>query len=213
MSAGATDETELATEVAGRPGLRERRRRETLRDIADAALDLFERDGVAATTVDGIAAAAGVSPRTFFRLCSTKEQAVLTDDGDVESTVLAAVAELGPDDDPAAELERCWDHLARAYDADPAGHHRVLRVRRLMTHEPTLLAAGLRQDAERTERLVAALVEATGMPLLRARAVAARFSTVLQLSFEEWAHRAEAGEAASLVDIYTEVRTVWRSLG
>ena len=46
-------------------GLRERRRSQTRAEIAEAALDLFERQGVAATTVEDIAAAAGISPRTF----------------------------------------------------------------------------------------------------------------------------------------------------
>ena len=53
------------------PGLRDRRRRETALEICTAALDLFEEKGVAGTTVDEIAARAGVSPRTFFRLAGS----------------------------------------------------------------------------------------------------------------------------------------------
>ncbi len=59
------------------PDLRERRRRATRHEISLAALDLFEQRGVAATTVDEIAKAAGVSASTFFRHFKTKEESKL----------------------------------------------------------------------------------------------------------------------------------------
>ena len=74
-------------------GLRERRRSQTRAEIAEAAIDLFERQGVATTTVEDIAAAAGISPRTFYRLCGTKEQAVL-DDEEIAGAMQDAVAML-----------------------------------------------------------------------------------------------------------------------
>ena len=49
------------------PDLRTRRRTETRLQIQQAALDLFEQQGFEVTTVDEIAASAGVSSRTFFR--------------------------------------------------------------------------------------------------------------------------------------------------
>lgn len=57
--------------------LRTRRKLQTEREIHRAALELFEQQGVRATTVPEIAARAGVSPRTFFRYFSTKEEAAL----------------------------------------------------------------------------------------------------------------------------------------
>jgi AcrR family transcriptional regulator len=53
--------------------LRQRNRQRTLQEIAEAALALFEQHGFEATTVDQIAAAAGVSPATFFRYYASKE--------------------------------------------------------------------------------------------------------------------------------------------
>lgn len=47
--------------------------------ILDAALDLFERQGYAATTVNQIADAAGVTPMTFFRHFPTKDAVLVTD--------------------------------------------------------------------------------------------------------------------------------------
>jgi AcrR family transcriptional regulator len=53
--------------------LRERNRQRTRAEIAEAALVLFERDGYENTTVEQIAATAGVSSATFFRYFAAKE--------------------------------------------------------------------------------------------------------------------------------------------
>lgn len=52
---------------------REQQKELTMEGIRSAALDLFERDGFEATTVDAIAAAAGIGRRTFFRYFPVKE--------------------------------------------------------------------------------------------------------------------------------------------
>ncbi|HLU31132.1 MAG TPA: TetR family transcriptional regulator, partial [Acidimicrobiia bacterium] len=46
--------------------LRERKNQRTHRAIEAAALDLFEQRGFEGTTIDDIAAAAEIAPRTFF---------------------------------------------------------------------------------------------------------------------------------------------------
>ncbi|MDX2939798.1 helix-turn-helix domain-containing protein, partial [Streptomyces ipomoeae] len=56
--------------------LRERRRDATRREIAHCAAALFESQGFQATTVEEIAYAAGLSLRTFYRYCESKETAL-----------------------------------------------------------------------------------------------------------------------------------------
>ncbi|WP_448070681.1 helix-turn-helix domain-containing protein [Georgenia yuyongxinii] len=64
-----------------RPGRRPRphrrrprwRRLDTYLEIHEAALELFESQGIRETTVQQIADRARVSPRTFFRYFTTKE--------------------------------------------------------------------------------------------------------------------------------------------
>lgn len=58
-------------------GLRERKKKQTRAQIIEVALDLCERQGFEATTVEQIAAAADVSPRTVNRYFPTKEDIVL----------------------------------------------------------------------------------------------------------------------------------------
>jgi len=60
---------ELTTDGFGGPrgATRGRRPSTTREEVARASLDLFNRQGYDQTTVDQIAAAVGVSRRTFFR--------------------------------------------------------------------------------------------------------------------------------------------------
>jgi AcrR family transcriptional regulator len=56
--------------------LRDRHRERVITTIAELALDLFATHGYETTSVDEIAAAAGCSPRTFYRYFSAKDDVV-----------------------------------------------------------------------------------------------------------------------------------------
>ncbi len=81
-------------------GLRERKKAYTRESIIDAAIDLFERNGFDATTVEEIAAAADISPRTFFRYFESKIDVVMAEKGedhpDLETLLMARPATEGP---------------------------------------------------------------------------------------------------------------------
>lgn len=79
-------------------GLRERKKARTKAEIQRQALRLFNEQGYAETSVDQIAAAAEVSPSTFFRYFPTKDDVVLSDfmDQRTMQLLIDAPAELEP---------------------------------------------------------------------------------------------------------------------
>lgn len=92
-------------------GTRERKRVETQARIAESAARLAGAHGIAATSIDDIAAAAGIGRATFFRYFDSKELAIATGLSDVGvhvlTDVLASVpAELGPLDAVRAAYAR-----------------------------------------------------------------------------------------------------------
>lgn len=77
------------------PGLRERKKIQTRLAIRRAAFQLFTEQGYANTTVEQIAEAAEVSPRTFYRYFGVKEAVLITDDK-IEP-IITAFAEAPPE--------------------------------------------------------------------------------------------------------------------
>ncbi|MEV6140358.1 TetR family transcriptional regulator [Nocardia sp. NPDC051990] len=73
---------ELPADGPAAQSLRERKKERTRRTIREEAFRLFREQGYVETTIEQIAAAAEVSPSTFFRYFPTKEQLVLADDLD-----------------------------------------------------------------------------------------------------------------------------------
>jgi len=90
------------TDISAHCGLRERKKARTRAAIREHALRLFRAQGYAATTVEQIAAAAEVSPSTFFRYYPTKEDVVLRDDFD--DRMLEAFQRQPPSLSPVAAL-------------------------------------------------------------------------------------------------------------
>jgi AcrR family transcriptional regulator len=84
------------------PGLRERKKQKTRWSIQEHALRLFQEQGYEQTTVDQIAAAAEISPSTFFRYFKTKEDVVIEDEYD--PLLLRLIAEQPADRPPLAAL-------------------------------------------------------------------------------------------------------------
>ncbi len=166
-------------------GLRQRKKERTRRAIADAALDLFESRGYAHTTVDDIAAAADVSPRTFFRYFASKDEAVFERAGDVEQHFRALLASR-----PAGEpLLVSLREIARALLADDlVEEDRLRRLLGLVATEPALRSRYTALlDAIEGELTVWA-AERLGVPAgdLRPRLLAATVLAARRVATDTW---------------------------
>jgi AcrR family transcriptional regulator len=98
------------TDMIAQASLRERKKARTRASLREHALRLFRTQGYQATTVEQIAAAAEVSPSTFFRYFPTKEDVVLQDDMDIRMVEAFArqSAELSPIAAIRAAVKEAW---------------------------------------------------------------------------------------------------------
>ena len=138
--------------------LRERKKLATRRALRRAAFELVTEHGFAHVTVEDIAAAADVSPRTFFNYFPTKEAALFGADPDRITALRERVARLAPGEPALAALRLVMVDDARAAAAeltelggDPAGW---LRRMKSAHTDPQLRAARAAQMAM-TERAIA----------------------------------------------------------
>ena len=101
----------------------ERRRRRTQRALQNAAIALVGGRGLAEVTADDIAAAAGVSRRTFFNHFPTKAAALFDPDPSDAERLAQLLAAASGSADP-------WRALQSALVSFVAGHENVIVVRR-----------------------------------------------------------------------------------
>ncbi|MEU6929568.1 TetR family transcriptional regulator [Streptomyces sp. NPDC046374] len=90
------------------------------RELATAAMELFATKGYEATTVDEIAAAAGVARRTFFRHFRSKEEAIFPDHDDTLVRAEAVLNAAPPHEHPLDTVCRGIKEVMKMYAGSPA---------------------------------------------------------------------------------------------
>ncbi|MCA1841638.1 MAG: TetR family transcriptional regulator [Actinobacteria bacterium] len=184
------------TAAAAEPGLRERKRQRTRATIQAEALRLIAEQGYEATTCDQIAAAADVSPATFYRYFPTKEDVVLADEYD---DLLVGLLQDRPEDEPPVRAVR--RSVAASLDAIYAADVEIIRERlRLVLSVPALRARRYEQTRA-TEELLAPAVGArmgAAASQLEVRAVTAAIVGAVVTAVEHWA--AHGGALPALID-------------
>ena len=144
--------TELPT------SLRERKKAKPRLAIREHAMALFKDQGYDKTTVEQIAAAAEVSPSTFFRYFPSKEEVVLQDDYD--ALLIAAFHAQQVDVPPLRALRNA---ISEVFLSMPEGQQAQEAERiRLMTAVPELRARMLAQVSEMIQTLAEAVAERVG---------------------------------------------------
>jgi AcrR family transcriptional regulator len=164
-------------------GLRERKKLATRSALGRAAWRLIIERGYAHVRIEDIAAAAGVSARTFGNYFSSKEEALLSVGADRGARMVAALR-------ARPEGENLWQALAHAMSEQFAGGGAVPRaVARSITYPPELTAAQRRLHASIETALAAAIAERTGTDAeldLYPRLAAGVAVSATQTAFDHW---------------------------
>jgi AcrR family transcriptional regulator len=136
-----------------------RRERTTARNrasIAAAARELFDAQGFEATTIEQIAEAADLAPRTVYRYFPTKELLLFADLDDIRRELLDRYRQAPTDAEPLPALLDVMEGLAPVVQARRATLARAFSLAR--DHAPTK-AQGL---AEVRDETIAPLAELVG---------------------------------------------------
>ncbi|MFF3402462.1 TetR/AcrR family transcriptional regulator [Streptomyces sp. NPDC002659] len=144
------------TEPTGR---RERKKAQTRRSLADAALELFLDRGYDQVGVKDVAEAADVSVTTLFKHFPSKEALVFDQDDDIEAALVAAVRERAPGQSIPRAL---CEHLLRAQA--PATDPRFGEFRRMVEETPALRDHAHRMWMRHEAAVARAIVEEVGAP-------------------------------------------------
>jgi AcrR family transcriptional regulator len=168
-------------------GLRTRKKAATAQAILDAAMKLFGERGFAVTTIDDIAAEAGIGRRTFFRYFPTKEDIVLDPRRLDRAFARAALLERRS---RAEDVEHVMVVLAelqrRAFAVFRPEHQRVLH--RLSHDEPALVARSFVLMQEVRDLVAEALLpkRASRSERLRVRLLAMACIVAVDTSVTMW---------------------------
>jgi AcrR family transcriptional regulator len=132
-----------------------RKPRETRTRIAQTALELFTRQGYVETTIDEIAAAAGVGRRTVFRHFATKE-AILFDQLAVRREVaIQRLRDRPPSEPPLVSLHAVLRELCeQGYDREL-----LAQIRTVLASEPQFASEQLWGGTRAFEQKVIATLE------------------------------------------------------
>lgn len=164
-------------------GVRERKRRETTRRIAETALRLFLVQGYESTTLDVIAAEAGISRRTFFSYFKSKDDIILFWQDAGWEGIYADLLETSPDVRPLDAVRGVVVKHASRYTTEE-----MTSIDRLMRSSESLLARKQAFYAKHEQALFATLCEVWRQPERRAglRMVAMMSIGAVRLATQAW---------------------------
>lgn len=189
-------------------GLREQKRRETLRRIADTGLRLFLRNGYEATTLDAIAEEAGISRRTFFYYFKSKEDIILAWQGGLAETIRRAILEQSTKQTPLEAVKNALVGLTASYESVQA-RKQMMEIDRFIRANETLRAREATKYAQQEQAVFEALCAMWPQPKRRTalRLVAMISIGAFRLAIDRWSQ--DAGRrpfAAYLRDSFASIK-------
>ena len=168
------------------PSLRDRKKQRTRRMIERVALDLFEENGFDGTTIEVIAAAADIAPRTFFHYFPSKEDVVLADYATRLDRIVVAL-EAGPvGEAPWPALRAAFLDVAADYESERG---ELLRRFRIIEATPSVAARNLQIQAIWEDAVTEAVARWLGLDAgwdLRPRLIAGAALAAIRASLRRW---------------------------
>ncbi len=177
-------------------GLRERKHRETKQRIAATGLRLFLANGYESTTLDTIAAEAGISRRTFFSYFKSKEDVLFVWQSEAWNAVWADVLTVSPDEHPLDAVRDVFiRHLA------PYANEEMRAIDRLLRSSESLRARKQVAYEQYEQALFATLCEVWRQPQRRPvlRMLAMACIGVVRLSLDTWNQQGTANKTLAEV--------------
>ncbi|WP_410810879.1 TetR family transcriptional regulator [Micromonospora sp. 067-2] len=183
-------------------------RRAVQAQIAAQAMRLFSERGFDETTVDQIAAAAGISSRSFFRYFPTKEDVVVGDQAEHGAALRAALQARPSIEPPWVAIRHALGTLVDEIRADPVF---ALRASAVLLTTASLRARHLEKQLLWTELLVpeivARLADDTPRADLRARAIVSAALICLDVALNQWIDSGGADDIGALLDAAVDAVT------
>jgi AcrR family transcriptional regulator len=181
-------------------GLRERKKEQTREALAQAVITLATTRGFDNVTVEDIADACDVSPRTFFRYFPSKEDALFAGNSAQRDSVLAAIEAQPPELSAFEAIEAAVRTLVVEYEA---GRKKLRRRHRIVVASPSLQT----RSAERAQSWEADLVDhlrasgrASELTDIELRLVVAATLAALRLAVDAWLLSDDAGALHDLFE-------------
>jgi AcrR family transcriptional regulator len=192
-------------------GLRARKKERTRTELARAALSLFAEVGFDATTIESIAEAVDVSPRTFFRYFSTKEDVLFGDDVDESGRRRSELvrAELRDHPGAAAPGAMLRDALASVATTYESELPILLLRKQVIAATPSLQGRAVQRRHSWEAAVVDQLAERFGddpATLLSLRVTVATTTAGLHVALDTWL------ESGGRLDLGVVLAEVWQHL-
>ena len=183
---------------ASPPSLRERKKAKTRKVLADTATELFAEQGFDHTTVEEIAEACDVSPRTFFRYFASKEDVLFAVGDERLRQLLDAIASRPSGEAPLRSMREAALSLVPEYTSERA---RLITRKRIIAETQTLRSRGLERQLGWEDAVTDALgqrITDTGPAGIELRLVASVTTATLRAALHTWLEA--GGDLATLID-------------
>ena len=178
--------------------LRERKRQLTLDRIAETGLKLFMEHGYEATTLDAIAAASGISRRTFFHYLKSKEDVLLEhESGKFLHVLRPTFLKQSPKQSPIDAARKTFLALASTYQTkESVIADRILRsIETLRLRKEALL---IQMEQVLADAMYELWPDETRRPALRLAAMTA--ISTLRFAKENWRQENAAHPLTHYID-------------